>query len=327
MAEDKLKHAYERNGIVYVTGTIEGIRYRKSTGKKATLANLRWVNENWQEVIQGVLLDNQRLREIVQENLRREKSEITFEAYAENMLQMWEQTLKFSTLSMRGRLLKLYVFPYFKTVRLIDCDYAFLRDWFFGLKLKNGERLNNNSKNLILSIVSQIFSEAEKEGIIEKNPAKQLGKLKSEKTDRKPFTEEEIQKIINAEHPLRDFAVIALFTGMRTGELLALQWENVDFENKQIHINKNRVLGRITTPKTGVRTIDMLPIVENALRSIQLSQQSKSLSFVFSGPRKHCVKGNNALRFLWVNFLNELSIKYKSVYHTRHTFASLMISR
>ena len=49
------KHAKERSGFVQVCGTLNGTRYRLATGKKATAANLKWVDNNWQAVILSAL--------------------------------------------------------------------------------------------------------------------------------------------------------------------------------------------------------------------------------------------------------------------------------
>lgn len=69
---------------------------------------------------------------------------------------------------------------------------------------------------------------------------------------------------------------------MRTGELLALKWEDINFVSKTITIRRSIRNGILReTTKTGTtRTIDMLPIVENSiLRMKQLTYLRNSFIF------------------------------------------------
>ncbi|MGN8502443.1 tyrosine-type recombinase/integrase, partial [Helicobacter pylori] len=86
-----------------------------------------------------------------------------------------------------------------------------------------------------------------------------------------PFNLEEVKTIIENAPSLRlkAFLVVAIFTGMRTGEQLALQWEDIDFNQKTITINKSlNELGQITSPKNkpSIREVDLLEPVEKILK-------------------------------------------------------------
>lgn len=67
------------------------------------------------------------------------------------------------------------------------------------------------------------------------------------------------------------WAIIMLFAGLRRGEALALQWEDIDFESQIIHVNKAIVFdgnaARISTTKTqaGIRDVPLLPQLRDAL--------------------------------------------------------------
>ena len=124
---------------------------------------------------------------------------------------------------------------------------------------------------------------------------------------------------------LKNYLQIAFFTGCRTGEILALKWSDVDLSNGKISINKTINKFDITSPKTrsSIREIDILPLVKEALKS-QKSINGKS-EFVFCS-KDDFSKLYFTLQKEWKRLLNEVGLEYRTLYHTRHTFASIMLS-
>lgn len=92
-----------------------------------------------------------------------------------------------------------------------------------------------------LLVVSLIFQFAVKRGYIDVNPAREIKVNKGlEKTRREAASSEDIKRIKESYSlPFGDFALWALYTGCRRGELLALTWEDVDLDNREIRINKS----------------------------------------------------------------------------------------
>ncbi len=142
-----------------------------------------------------------------------------------------------------------------------------------------------------------------------------------------PFNLEEVKTIIENAPSLRlkAFLVVAFFTGMRTGEQLALQWEDIDFNEKTITINKSlNELGQITSPKNkpSIREVDLLEPVEKILKELQASQPENK-KFVFIDMPKRSSIFQRHFKAL----LKGLNLKDRKLYTTRHTFASLMLSQ
>ncbi|MGL2409449.1 site-specific integrase [Helicobacter pylori] len=142
-----------------------------------------------------------------------------------------------------------------------------------------------------------------------------------------PFNLEQVKTLIENAQSLRlkAFLTVAFFTGMRTGEQLALMWEDIDFNEKKITINKSlNELGSITTPKNkpSIREIDLLEPVEKILKELQASEP-ESKKFVFISMPKRSTMFQRAFRSL----LRALNLKDRKLYTTRHTFASLMLSQ
>lgn len=169
----------------------------------------------------------------------------------------------------------------------------------------------------------------------EKNPELNLKPLKikhirvlEENEEIEPFNLEEMRLILwtasiptqpkdaQKKQDLLTYLYIAFLTGARTGEILALNWEDIDFENDKIAITKSlNESGEITSPKTksSVRHIDMLEPLKAYL------SQHKSSGTIIRSSRM-------MLRREFYTLLDSLGIKFRVLYNTRHTFASLMLS-
>ncbi|NLB79982.1 MAG: site-specific integrase [Clostridiaceae bacterium] len=119
-------------------------------------------------------------------------------------------------------------------------DILNLRDSLFE------KELMPSTVNKIISAVKTIFSEAEYREDLLYNPSKGVKNVKGEKSTVDIFTDDEIRtlfKIENYEHIWGDFMtytcfLLALNTGMRRGEVLALRWEHVNFDEKYVAIKE-----------------------------------------------------------------------------------------
>ncbi|GAA7320126.1 tyrosine-type recombinase/integrase [Helicobacter pylori] len=193
------------------------------------------------------------------------------------------------------------------------------------------ETLKHYKKNTIHNLNANLksFLEfCEQEGFIEKSPyfAITLKNAKEAKAI-EPFSLEEVKTILENAPSLRlkAFLMVAFFTGLRTGEQLALMWEDIDFNEKTITINKSlNELGQITTPKNkpSVREVDLLEPVGKILKELQESEPANK-KFVFISMPKRSTMFQRAFRVL----LRALNLKGRKLYTTRHTFASLMLSQ
>lgn len=191
--------------------------------------------------------------------------------------------------------------------------------------------LKHYKKNTIHNLNANLksFLEfCETEGFMEKSPYFSVTlKNAQEAKAIEPFNLVEVKTLIENAQSLRlkAFLAVAFFTGMRTGEQLALTWEDIDFTEKKIVINKSlNELGFITTPKNkpSVREVDLLEPVGKILKELKESEPA-SKKFVFISMPKRSTMFQRAFRSL----LRALNLKDRKLYTTRHTFASLMLSQ
>ena len=133
-------------------------------------------------------------------------------------------------------------------------------------------------------VVSRIFQTAVMDGDIDFNPAAQAEIPRGlPQSKRLPTSEDEAQIILDSKD-LWLFPFAALMTGLRKGELLALQWKDIDFENNVINVTKSvyhqNNAPKIKKPKTdaGVRPVILL----SALRDKLLDIKGSPDEYIFS---------------------------------------------
>src|SRR5262245_51108572 len=128
------------------------------------------------------------------------------------------------------------------------------------------KRLSRKSLENIARTVSSVLSQAVEDGLITANPAFRLGRYLRNgaevRREIRPLTREECEVLLKAARQyapdIYPLLLCALRTGLRLGELLALQWGDVDFNGRFIEVRRNLVAGRVTSPKSGKsRRVDM----------------------------------------------------------------------
>ena len=161
-----------------------------------------------------------------------------------------------------------------KNIKIQKITYLQLQDF-----IDDKKKYANSYIDKIYEMLGRIFKEALKRDYIIKNPLLNVEKPKSEKVDKKieSLTIEEQQSflhILNKEKQYRDIFIIALYTGMRMGEILALKKEDIDFKEKVIHIRrsltKNKdgkpILGNTTKTYNSIRDIPINSLFEVELK-------------------------------------------------------------
>lgn len=131
-----------------------------------------------------------------------------------------------------------------------------------GRNKRNG-KLSAKTIKLHISMISTIFDYAIKMQLIQNNPCRSVTLPKPDGEKRDVYTLEEVQQLFelfeqedesNYRYVL--FYTLAIYTGFRKGELLGLEWKDIDFETNMITINRTSIYSRkkggtyTETPKT-----------------------------------------------------------------------------
>ncbi len=199
----------------------------------------------------------------------------------------------------------------------------------------------SSSMNQVRICIYHLFSSAEENGIIPSNPVRRSVKC-SKKTEKKTrvLTLEEQEKFLEAAKETRYYApyLFLLHTGLRAGEMIGLQWEDIDFPNRMIQVrhsmeydssNNKFILGEPKS-KSGYRKIPMTQVVYELLLEIWNNRKKQKIcvmefsEYVFLNrngkPNKNCAYDISLKRIC-----KNAGIPKISMHTLRHTFATRCI--
>ena len=172
----------------------------------------------------------------------------TLKEMIEKSLKMHEGSRKYLTNRAYESVFRNNIIPFFGNRKLNSIKPSELLLW------QNNLLDSNASKSVakIRTIFYGVFEDALRDEVINKNP---FLSVKTPKIDvrRKinTFSKDEIFKIIGSMNiKVRAYFAIGFFTGMRTGEITALKWEDIDLENKTVKVQRTRNKGIESSPKT-----------------------------------------------------------------------------
>jgi integrase len=145
-----------------------------------------------------------------------------------------------------------------------------------------------------------------------------------------PFDVDEISIILkNATPQIRNLFQFAFFSGMRTSELIALKWSDIDWGKEVIHVSRAVVEKQTKSTKTnaGIRDVVLLPPAREALQA-QKSHTFLAGGPIFNNPRTDEPWETDAQirKTAWVYVLKKSGVRYRNPYQTRHTYASMLLS-
>ena len=221
---------------------------------------------------------------------------------------------------------KEFLIENFDTEKLEDVNYSMIRSWIVSMVDND---ISNSSVNRKISSLKSFYKFLLKTKQIENSPLLKHKSLKTPKKIQIPFSEKELDQVLNQlTYPegfdgIRDKLIIDLFytTGIRRVELIDLKMQNVDLSS-----NTLKVLGK----RNKERILPILPIISKQIRSY-LSERTKIESVK---DKEHFflmlkgVKLNDSFVYRLINYyFSNVSEKVKRSPHIlRHTFATHMLN-
>ena len=253
----------------------------------------------------------------------------TIGTYLEGWIAQRQKQLKASTWRDYRKIITLAV-AQFGHLKLDELKRPAIKTWLSPMECSN-KRLSN-----IQSVLRQALHDAVMDEILETNPLydwtyKNVDAIKEE-DDVDPFSIEEEAAILEQfDGQVRNMFQFFFWTGLRTSELVALRWSDIDWIRGEFKISRaqTQAASEAETPKTkaGRRTVKLLPPAFEALvaqkpHTYLLGQE------IFHDPRTNTPwAGDQALRkVFWAPALRRAKVRYRRPYQTRHSYASRMLT-
>lgn len=289
------------------------------------------------------------------EGLNLENENILFTAFLDKWLQSVKPILKPATWESYDKTVSGKIKPYFeqKNYRFREMKPEIFTEYFVYLATEgksNGKGgLSYKTVKNIRGVLSSAYEYAIENSYIKDNPvlkSKMPSFAHSIKSDVPEYSAEQVRKLLlfakeNDSH-IYIFLLLALYTGLRKGELLALTWDDVDYDKKLLRVNKSRtgsrkaITAQITTPKTesSNRKIPLNDTVLEALKA-EKKRQDEHAEILGNGyDKSHSFIVRTVLGKPYVNLsainrvVNRLTEKaglpHCTIHGFRHSVASIL---
>ena len=256
--------------------------------------------------------------------------QIPLEKYLQDWLIKKSKELKASTHDGYRKIIDGVLIPAMGTHPLVTLSRKLVKESLVKMECGN-KRLSN-----IQSCLRSALNDAVDEELIDANPLAAWTYLRKEKPktedDIDPFSPEEQRELLaSARGQYRNMLQFALWTGLRTSELIALEWGDIDWIRKEARITRGltKAAKEAEVPKTaaGVRDVKLLPMALDALES-QKTHTYLAGGVIFQDDRYGTpFDGDQAVRkSFWIPLTRRAKVRYRNPYQTRHTYASMMLS-
>lgn len=198
--------------------------------------------------------------------------------------------------------------------------------------IKTGKGLSANSVNAIITVIQSSFESAYNLGVIDKY---EMNKIKRPKAQEKqiecfsPAEQKKIEAAILSDKRDKMFGVLlCLYTGLRIGELLALEWSDIDFGKGELNVSKTCHDGRdrsgsyersVNAPKS-MSSSRIIPIPKQILPLLRERKKKSPSPFVVASGQD--IISVRSYQRSFELLLKKLEIPHRGFHALRHTFAT-----
>jgi integrase len=224
--------------------------------------------------------------------------------------------------------------PQLGGIRLVDLTAFHIEDFYAEMKRKGVGVASRHQAGMVLSTA---LKHAVRMKLIPANPAAAVTRPKLEEREMTILTDDQVRVFLAAARRSRYYALFALAvaTGMRQGELLALQWPDVDFDNNTVTVRRTviRIKGRhvVKEPKTKAsrRTITVPGFAMEALHQHRKKMLARGYSDrpVFCSLKGGIMSAQNLRKRTFKPILVRAGLPDMRFHDLRHTHASTLLSK
>lgn len=190
------------------------------------------------------------------------------------------------------------------------------------------------TRNNKASVLRQALDLAMRDELLGRNPIEGLEHAPQQKEPPDPFSLEEVELILahmrkKYDPQIEAYFAFKFFAGPRTGESLALRWQDVDFNQRQVLISSTITLGD-HKERTKTKQSRLVDLNSRAMAAINSQKERTMLmpdGWIFRAPStgERWADDSGPRKRYWMPTLKKLGIRYRSPYNTRHTYATMML--
>jgi integrase len=261
-----------------------------------------------------------------------------------DLLRDWlEQQVKpetsFSTHNNYERTVRKHITPALGNVKLDQLKPIHFQRLFTDMQEKG---LSPGTVRLVHHCCRRSINWAVKMGMLAKNPVDNTTPPKVKRQEMKYWTPEQVQRFIESakDNPYFPFFYVALFTGMRAGEIRGLKWDDIDWDNQRISIRRHitragkevHILPGTKTSKSG-RVVEISESVINVLKRHKIKQAEQLL--MIGGNKENWVFTNAFGKFLpditvyhaFLRATEKAGLPRIRLHDIRHTHATMLLQQ
>lgn len=211
------------------------------------------------------------------EDLKNNQNVYTFKEWSEKCLEKMRVEFRESTIKNYESCLNKWINPILGQLKLEDISSNQVHHLIFN----QTATLSLEGKRGVLKKLKRLFAMAFDEGLVKINPTNGI-KVKVPEPQRLVLNKAEIEKLLNygnkIQHPFYNHWVMALLTGMRSGELYSLRWSDIDFEGDFISVTKawSSKEGHGATKNRRNRTVPMSKALKKFLLELKTKTEQDS---------------------------------------------------
>jgi integrase len=264
------------------------------------------------------------------EGIAYDSENLTVGAYLVRWLEARKGSVRQRTWQRHEQVVRLHLVPTIGSVKL-DRLNALQVQSIYGQKLDAG--LSPRSVEIIHVTLHKALKQAVGWTLIPRNVTEAATPPRPLRKEIKPLSREQAQMLLQAARgdALHAFYVLAVTTGMRNGELLGLQWRDVDLEDRTLRVRRTVFNSVVSPPKTaaGNRTIRLTGLAVAAVKEHRLTTAKQRISeWVFPSRVGTPLSVHNVHNRSWKPLLERAGLSASTRMHDlRHTCATLLLSR
>jgi len=261
----------------------------------------------------------------IQNNIYKELPKVTFKEFGELWLENYvNNNLKPSTARRYQDIIRQHFNVSFGEYKLSAITTGLLQGYVAQRnKLVSAKTVCNE-----IVVMKRMFKHAYRWGYVKYDSALIVDRPKLTKSEIDILQPNEVQLFLqNTEGHYRVAFLTAVLTGVRAGELWGLQWGDIDWNSKQIHVRRSLWKGKFQTPKTSyaIRKLDIPETLIQELKQWKLPCPVSEYDLMFPSPEGKPTIHDNVIKRYFNTALRKAGLRQVSFHSLRHSNASIRI--